>query len=214
MLPWQCAFPLCKESLNPQTWVEHPHDTLKFLLGIQLLLGTPRYTWGNGAHGMLRAADVAVMLLWCLWPMRVVLPGGLTLCQSISTRTILHRVLPPSGQFHCRDTRQNWLFGASSNWLCPAAARPPQESWSNRRGPAPAAFREKSSEGDGTVKRVLVNWSSNAWHWAKAVSKTTAPLAPLEPDWKHLRTAVVTWATCGLLLGHLSDRLRWTMHLT
>ena len=77
VLAWQCAFPLYKESLNPQTWVEHPHDTLKFLLGIQLLLGTPRYTWGNGAHGMLRAADVAVMLLWCLWPMRVVLPGGL-----------------------------------------------------------------------------------------------------------------------------------------
>ena len=64
------------------------------------------------------------------------------------------------------------------------------------------------------VKRVLVNSSSNAWHWAKAVSKTTAPLAPLESLWKHLRTAVVTWATCGLLLGHLSDRLRWTMHLT
>ena len=40
-------------------------------------LGTPRYTWGNGAHGMLRVADVAVMLLWCLWPMRVVLPAGL-----------------------------------------------------------------------------------------------------------------------------------------
>ena len=43
---------------------------------------------------MLRAADVAVMLLWCLWPMRVVLPGGLTLCQSISTRTILHQCAP------------------------------------------------------------------------------------------------------------------------
>ena len=97
MLAWQCAFPLYKESLNPQTWVEHPHDTLKFLLGIQLLLGTPRYTWGNGAHGMLRAADVAVMLLWCLWPMRVVLPGGLTLCQSISTRTILHQCAPTFG---------------------------------------------------------------------------------------------------------------------
>ena len=164
--------------------------------------GNPAPPWNPAIHmgerGAWDASDVAVMLPWCLWPMRVVLPGGLTLCQSISTRTILHRVLPPSGQFHCRDTRQNWLFGASSNWLCPAAARPPQESRCNRGGGAPAAFREKSSEGDGTVKRVLVNSSFNSWHWAKAVSTTTAPLAPLEPDWKHLRTAVVKWATCGL----------------
>ena len=45
------------------------------------------------------------------------------------------------------------------------------------------------------VKRALVNSSSNAWHWAKAVSTTTAPLAPLQSDMKHLRTAVVKWTT-------------------